>query len=230
MPDLDLQNLGNLLASGGNAARYRIALFRADAGVNPAKLEQDPGFAGQGFIQAWEVADGGGSGTQALASLQADLKQKLAGVGEGGQVAAFVVAWHKQDPASVTAAAGPVLTVKGLSDEQLPAPVAYAGGQHITVKSGAVIKDIPGTIKFVKDDFPAEPDAWEQAQCSVHTHFAQAHCADVNGGTAHYPGASNLRVYGPDVPFHVLDRSRGRRRGAPYSAGSQTGRPSASGT
>ena len=95
-------------------------------------------------------------------------------------------------------------------DGELPPPIAYPGGPdfHFKDKKGNqhVLPDKASKIQVVKEEFEPDPDAWQDAVCAPHDHFAPEFCADLNGKATGYPHLSPVQVFGPGKPFKVLDR------------------------
>src|SRR5919205_24498 len=89
--------------------------------------------------------------------------------------------------------------------EDLPKPIKYAGGHDFTnPTTKRVVKDLPGTITFVKEKGPPDPAAWKDVEIRPHSHYCPEFCLDVNNyvkGWKH-----GIDVMGPPVPFRVANR------------------------
>jgi len=110
--DLDLENLGALVAGAAGAKRYRILLVDGAAGVTAAALEKDPAFAGPAVILSAEVPDGGGKAELALAPRRAELDDKVKKLGDGARIASFVLGFPAAGTAGAKATTGPVFKPK----------------------------------------------------------------------------------------------------------------------
>ncbi|MGZ6142070.1 MAG: hypothetical protein ACXWLM_01970 [Myxococcales bacterium] len=92
-------------------------------------------------------------------------------------------------------------------DRPLPDPIKYPGGYDMTSKKQNDGKDwppsTPGTVVFIKDQKPPQPDAWKGCQFRKHSHFLPDNCVDMNKDSdkeyGHFPD-----IYGPAVPFTPL--------------------------
>ena len=92
-------------------------------------------------------------------------------------------------------------------DRPLPDPIQYPGGYDMKSKKQNDGKDwppsTPGTVVFIRDQKPPQPDAWKGCQFRKHSHFLPDNCVDMNKDSdkdyGHFPD-----IYGPALPFTPL--------------------------
>jgi len=99
----------------------------------------------------------------------------------------------------------------------LPKPIHYKGGHDFTnPKTKRVVRDLPGTVVFVKEKEPPDAQAWRDVQLRPHNHYCPQYCMDVNN---HVKGWKHgINVLGPGAPFKVANRFIwGQTGGAVYA-------------